>query len=1277
MAPLQATVAPSEALRQLVTGEGTEQQVSEAVRALDPATPSPERLWASVAQLLGLSDESRVATYDELSECPDCMMLWGFRSIYGAEEPLPDASPVLQLARQHRLPEGLAAYALAAQLGSPLGRLAWGEERLGSAPALQRRGSLQPPEDISSNSCAEGLEAAMAVAATAAQEQSSVPQPVDMDYLIQARHEDRQSYALASQLARDGHAEGLAAKAEMLYYGKSAVVSEGYLSAWCWVLPLLIWVLPKLCRREATRVTTGCACVSLLPPILWFYWLSGGPADLAQDVGLAQDLFQEAAEAGHWGAAYAMALIKLDENHSEAQPYLEQVVEQGEEPASSFADYFRHRHGLGVDKDPDRAGQLLERAADMGEPTAQALLAELLTKQEHQDAKPPGGFDPARALHYFRQAAGAGQLPCRYNIGVLLLQSDAVRSCLEARQEFLEVARDMEPTVRLLFALALRAWERGNAAAALQLFTFLSELGVTKAHRNAARLWEQRIGTDRTLDLPAEEAEETCSAEVELVATGQYCSGFRFNEPGFLPSECVKMCSQDPECSFATTYTTGYCQLSGDCAMGAAADPSAQIYAVRGACRSGPSARLLRDCAPWQASPRPRLCAALFWARAAEFPAQVQSELPAGSALAEAAKTSAVAAASAGRHLEWLDLGAAFAWSCRAGQLGSGAGRLRCAALQAEAWPGHVANLSLAARELRHLANDEAHAAVAVYATLGSLLARFWHRAVLQGCRLPPSVALPRCDQLAEAAGSSGVRLDQAAQLATERVLLMCLLMLTALLLCLLWLGLRFVQQLTIAVAKIEEAPWLRELEPSAFVLQRIPSFAVRIGDPGRLNWQMPLFEKPFSGEVLKELDVNDTVPDKTTLSTTATPTSYTVTTKTMTTMTSTSTSSSNFTTTTTTQTRTTSTTTSTKDTRPIWSDDILFQESSAPLFTFYMYRAVGDTVYPPMNVNAANLAGVMWYLHNEVVERTPRKFGITKIIRFKVQTRATQPLWEKGMNFGVRFAFDSGQATGPFECGRDKYGPKLCQGPFNRSFDVGMHNGSVVGAFEWDTYGYFVGCNKLGHFPFPTYKIYYPGAVWWSLPGPCPSKNYTDWTDWCKEREPGGYCDETPTGQGNCTWTYEDAGEITIDELTGIRNYSAFMASGRKEYMRGPDRGFGWTWWDSKKDVLANEWRLMLAQELFAKKYPNSTPEYELHEPECDFNMRKFYEDKGYYVAECEDAKKGDACYRDVIWAMREGIKRHPEWYRGLTPDSSFEDFQGYLYRTSPVGHSCKPPCS
>lgn len=37
----------------------------------------------------------------------------------------------------------------------------------------------------------------------------------------------------------------------------------------------------------------------------------GGPKKLQ-----AQELFQEAADAGHWGAAYAYALLKLEENES-------------------------------------------------------------------------------------------------------------------------------------------------------------------------------------------------------------------------------------------------------------------------------------------------------------------------------------------------------------------------------------------------------------------------------------------------------------------------------------------------------------------------------------------------------------------------------------------------------------------------------------------------------------------------------------------------------------------------------------------------------------------------------------------------------------------------------------------------------------------------------------------------------------------------------------------------------------------------------------------------
>ena len=35
-------------------------------------------------------------------------------------------------------------------------------------------------------------------------------------------------------------------------------------------------------------------------------------------------------------------------------------------------------------------------------------------------------------------------------------------------------------------------------------------------------------------------------------------------------------------------------------------------------------------------------------------------------------------------------------------------------------------------------------------------------------------------------------------------------------------------------------------------------------------------------------------------------------------------------------------------------------------MLEFYVYRAMGDSSYPLENVNAANAAGVMWYLHNE-----------------------------------------------------------------------------------------------------------------------------------------------------------------------------------------------------------------------------------------------------------------------------------------------------------------------
>merc|ERR1719333_962162 len=59
-------------------------------------------------------------------------------------------------------------------------------------------------------------------------------------------------------------------------------------------------------------------------------------------------------------------------------------------------------------------------------------------------------------------------------------------------------------------------------------------------------------------------------------------------------------------------------------------------------------------------------------------------------------------------------------------------------------------------------------------------------------------------------------------------------------------------------------------------------------------------------------------------------------------------------------------------------------REMASPVYTFYMYRVTGAKDWPIENVNAASLGGVLWYLHNEVIVERPRKFGITRIRRFK-----------------------------------------------------------------------------------------------------------------------------------------------------------------------------------------------------------------------------------------------------------------------------------------------------
>jgi len=130
--------------------------------------------------------------------------------------------------------------------------------------------------------------------------------------------------------------------------------------------------------------------------------------------------------------------------------------------------------------------------------------------------------------------------------------------------------------------------------------------------------------------------------------------------------------------------------------------------------------------------------------------------------------------------------------------------------------------------------------------------------------------------------------------------------------------------------------------------------------------------------------------------------------------------------------------------------------------FTFYLYRAQDDHNYGrDENVNAANLAGVLWYLHHEVVMTCPRKFGITRLRRLLVTMRNTCDLYKDTKSqFGPYSAFDSGRC-----------GVKGCEKAYEK-------------------YGNVIGCQ---HIPYNTglFAAYceQPNcgyAQWYSFPGTC-----------------------------------------------------------------------------------------------------------------------------------------------------------------------------------------------
>jgi len=294
---------------------------------------------------------------------------------------------------------------------------------------------------------------------------------------------------------------------------------------------------------------------------------------------------------------------------------------------------------------------------------------------------------------------------------------------------------------------------------------------------------------------------------------------------------------------------------------------------------------------------------------------------------------------------------------------------------------------------------------------------------------------------------------------------------------------------------------------------------------------------------------------------------------------------------------------------------------------TFYMYRAQSEASYPLENINTADLAGVFWYLHQEVVGSTPRKYSIDRIKRFKVSVKNTWEFWNAHKRqFSAFVAYDAGGCTSP-----------LCRDIYHQ-------------------YGFVVGCQVqplavagyLGKHQ--TNWQCSPGEdtcrapVWYSLPGPCPEKGIPNReidadsthidvdrykTPECSQRMPGGLCRAggVPTGAPDCTYSYEEAGEILLNELVGIADYSDFWdksyrdcikdkKSGalppetacvhQKEYDSHTDRGVGTDFWDGKHDRGRCAARLEKARQLFRQKFPQFP---ELEEPPCEFDM--YYSDE------------------------------------------------------------------
>jgi len=171
------------------------------------------------------------------------------------------------------------------------------------------------------------------------------------------------------------------------------------------------------------------------------------------------------------------------------------------------------------------------------------------------------------------------------------------------------------------------------------------------------------------------------------------------------------------------------------------------------------------------------------------------------------------------------------------------------------------------------------------------------------------------------------------------------------------------------------------------------------------------------------------------------------------------------------------------------------------------------------------------------------------------------------------------------------------------------------------------------------------PGGIWFSLPGACPEAPVAAKTAECVKRMPGGACSTLDQlGGWDCTYHAEPAGEVSLDEISGILDKEAGIASyedfweasfsrcmmRRAQYEQalyaaehvvnatrpsgpppGPcvrniefnpltDRGVGTSFWDGKHSLESAKRRMDSVRELFRRKYPHFPDDHALPAPPC-----------------------------------------------------------------------------